>query len=140
TVATMEREYGTDPADWPAWGDLHSATFRTATLVDSGIGPVEDLFNRGPFPVGGGESLVNPTSWPASESFEVDELPSMRMIVDLSDLNGSAAINTTGQSGHTASPHYSDMIELWRTNQYYPMLWHEQAIAGGAEAHLRLTP
>jgi len=70
----------------------------------------------------------------------VDELPSMRMIVDLSDLNGAAAINTTGQSGHTASPHYSDMIELWRTNQYYPMLWSEQAIAGGAEAHLRLMP
>jgi len=140
TVATMEQEYGKDPAGWPVWGDLHSATFRNATLGDSGIGPVEDLFNRGPFPVGGGESLVNSTSWTASESFEVDELPSMRMIVDLSDLNGAAAINTTGQSGHTASPHYSDMIELWRTNQYYPMLWSEQAIAGGAEAHLRLMP
>lgn len=140
TIETMEQEYGKDPASWPQWGDLHSATFRNATLGDSGIAPVENLFNRGPFPVGGGESLVNATSWTASESFEVDELPSMRMIVDLSDLNGSASVNTTGQSGHAASPHYDDMIELWRTNQYYPMLWREQAIASGAEAHLRLAP
>lgn len=64
----------------------------------------------------------------------------MRMIVDLSDLNNSLTVHTTGQSGHAFHPHYIDLAELWSSGQTYPMWWEEQAVQANAEGHLRLTP
>ncbi len=140
TVTQMEKEYGRNPAKWPTWGELHAATFRNATLGESGIGPIEALFNRGPYVTGGGEDIVNATGWTVGESFEVDWLPSMRMIVDLGDLRNSLTVHTTGQSGHAYHPHYDDMAPLWAAVEYSPMLWNEQAIISQAEEHLRLVP
>ncbi len=140
TIAQMQKEYGKDPAKWPAWGEMHGATFRNATLGESGIGPIEAMFNRGPFVTGGSEEIVNATGWTVGESFEVDWLPSMRMIVDLGDLRNSLTVHTTGQSGHAYHPHYIDMAPLWAAVQYYPMHWNEQAVISNAEGHLRLIP
>jgi penicillin amidase len=140
TVEQIRKEYGKDHENWPAWGDLHSATFRNATLGESGIGPIEALFNRGPFITGGGEGIVNATGWTVGESFEVDWLPSMRMIIDLGDLQNSVTAHTTGQSGHAYHPHYIDLAPLWANVEYYPMLWNQQSILSSAEGHLRLLP
>ncbi|MDI6695266.1 MAG: penicillin acylase family protein [Anaerolineales bacterium] len=140
TIQQLEKEYGKDPNKWPRWGDLHAAVFRNSTLGRSGIAPIENLFNRGPFPTGGGDSIVNATGWDVGESFETNWLPSMRMIVDLSNLNNSLTVHTTGQSGHADHPHYIDMADLWRNIQYYPMLWDTQQIIREAEAHLLLIP
>lgn len=140
TVAQIEKEYGKDAAKWPAWGKLHTATFRNQTLGESGIGLIENLFNRGPFVTGGGESIVNATGWAMGRSFEVDWLPSEREIVDLGNLDASLALHTTGQSGHAYHPHYDDMIPLWADVQYQPMWWDRQSVIDHSEAHLRLTP
>jgi penicillin G amidase len=140
SVENLNKYYGSDPAKWPMWGDLHTATFRNQTLGKSGIAPIEALFNRGPFPTSGGESIVNATGWDVGDSFEVNWLPSMRMIVDLSNLNNSVTVHTTGQSGHAYSKHYIDMADLWRNIQYYPMWWAEQSIIDNSEGHLRLVP
>lgn len=139
-VSQMEEKYGSDISRWPAWGDLHTATFRNQTLGESGIGLIESIFNRGPFPTGGGESIVNATGWTVGVGFEVDWLPSMRMIVDLGDLRNSVTVHTTGQSGHAYHPHYIDLASLWANVQYYPMLWNEQAVVSSAQSHLRLMP
>jgi penicillin amidase len=140
TVAQIEKEYGKDAAKWPAWGKLHTATFRNQTLGESGIGLIENLFNRGPFNTSGGESIVNATGWAMGKSFEVDWLPSEREIVDLGNLDASLALHTTGQSGHAYHPHYDDMIPLWADVQYQPMWWDRQSVIDHSEAHLRLTP
>jgi penicillin amidase len=140
TVTQIKKEYGQDSANWISWGELHAATFRNATLGESGIGLIEALFNRGPFVTGGGEDIVNATGWTVGESFEVDWLPSMRMIVDLGDLRNSLTVHTTGQSGHAYHPHYIDMAPMWASVEYYPMLWNEQAVVSNAEGHLRLVP
>lgn len=139
-VAQMQKTYGKDPAKWPTWGEIHGATFRNQTLGKSGIGPIEALFNRGPFPTGGGEELVNAAGYNFEEPFAVDWLPSEREIVDLSNLDNSLAIHTTGQSGHAFHPHYDDMAPLWATVQYAPMWWEQASIVKDAEGHLRLTP
>jgi penicillin amidase len=139
-VENLNKYYGSDPAKWPAWGELHTSTFRNTTLGESGIAPIEGLFNRGPFPTAGGASIVNATGWDAGESFEVTWLPSMRMIVDLSDLNKSVTVHTTGQSGHAYSDHYIDMADLWRNIQYYAMWWDEQSIIDNSEGQLKLVP
>jgi penicillin amidase len=140
TVEQIQKEHGKDPTKWPTWGEIHGATFRNATLGESGIGPIEALFNRGPFVTGGGEGIVNATGWTIGEGFEVDWLPSMRMIVDLGDLRNSVTMHTTGESGHAYHSHYEDMAPLWASVEYYPMLWSEQAVTSNAEGHLRLIP
>ena len=138
-VEELSKAQGKDPNAWQ-WGAVHTATFRNQTLGESGIGLIENLFNRGPFAVNGGEALVNATGWTASEGFEVDWLPSMRMIVDLSDLNASLSVHTTGESGHAYHPHYDDMIPLWRDIAYYPMWWERASVEGDAESHLVIEP
>jgi len=139
-VAELEASLGKDPAKW-TWGDLHLADFRNETLGESGIAPIEALFNRGGFRTSGGSSIINATAWDASEdSYQVIDLPSMRMIVDFSNLSNSLTIHTTGQSGHAYHPHYIDMADLWRNIQYHPMLWERPQIEAGAEGHLRLVP
>jgi penicillin amidase len=98
------------------------------------------LFNRDGFAVGGGASIVNATSWDATEGYAVTSLPSMRAIYDLSNLSNSVTVHTTGQSGHAYHPHYIDMANLWANNQYYAMLWDQPAVTPVAEGHLVLTP
>ena len=138
-VLELEKNYGKDPATW-TWGKIHAATFRNQTLGQSGIGLIENLFNRGPYETGGGLSIVNATGWSVRNGYETDWLPSMRMIVDLSNLSNSLTVHTTGQSGHAGHPHYSDMTPLWARVEYYPMLWEQAAVSADAEGHLILLP
>ena len=138
-VKEMESDYGKAPQNW-SWGEMHTATFRNSTLGNSGVALIENLFNRGPYPTAGGESIVNATGWTTYESYEVDWLPSMRMIVDLSDLDNSLTVHTTGQSGHAGHEHYTDMVDMWRNIEYYPMYWDQTSIVDSAAATLRLIP
>lgn len=138
-VAELEDLLGKDPTVWK-WGDLHGSTFENGTLGKSGVRPIEALFNRGPFATSGGRSIVNATSWNSTLGYAVTNVPSMRMIVDLGDLNNSVTVHTTGQSGHAYHPHYIDMAPLWANIEYYSMLWNEQAVTSQAEGHLVLTP
>lgn len=132
-------KFGKDIQNWD-WSELHTATFKNATLGESGIGFIEAIFNRGPFPTTGGESIVNATGWDIYESFEVNWLPSMRMIIDLSNLERSITVHTTGQSGHADHLHYDDMIPLWADLEYYPMYWLDESIKTNSEGELILNP
>jgi len=138
-VTELEELLGDDPVKW-TWGGIHVSNFRNGTLGESGVPPIEALFNRGPFATNGGKAIVNNTSWDAVEGYEVTNLPSMRAIYDMSDLSNSLTMHTTGQSGHAFHPHYIDMAPLWADVQYYSMLWNLEAIQADAEGHLVLAP
>ena len=138
-VAELQNLLGNEPSAWK-WGDLHTANFHNATLGESGVAPIEDLFNRNSFPVSGGSSIVNATGWDSAEGYHVTSLPSMRAIYDLSDLNNSITVHTTGQSGHAFHPHYIDMAPLWANVAYYPMYWEQGAVSLQADGHLVLKP
>lgn len=138
-VAELYATQGPDPQKW-RWGAMHRVNFRNETMGSTGNHWVDDIFNRGPFETAGSGSLVNATSWDAAESYDVQDLPSMRMIVDLSDLSNSLAIHTTGQSGHAYHDHYIDMADLWRKIHYHPMLWNKGTVQSNAEGYLQLLP
>jgi penicillin amidase len=138
-VAEIEKTLGKDPSKWK-WGDLHGSVFRSGSLGQSGVGLIENLFNRGPFPTSGGNSIVNATGWRSTEGYETTTVPSMRAIYDLSDLNNSLTVHTTGQSGHAYHSHYIDMPALWAAIQYYPMWWNQEDAIRNAEGHLVLKP
>lgn len=139
SVAWLTEAKGSRMSNWQ-WGDLHTATFQSLPLGQSGISLIEELVNRGPFPSDGGNNIVNATSWDTEAPAHITWLPSMRMIVDLSDLAASQSIHTTGQSGHPGHPHYEDMIPLWLNGEYHPMLWHAADIEANAAETLTLQP
>jgi penicillin amidase len=138
-VGELQGDFGSDPERW-AWGDLHTLTLTNQTLGTSGIAQLESIFNRGAFRSSGGSGIVNATGWDATEAYEVRGLPSMRMIVDFSNLSGSYLIHSSGQSGHAYHRHYADMTDLWRNIQYHPMLWTQEEVEAAAEDSLRLIP
>jgi len=127
--------------DGHTWGDVHTATFVSNPLGQSGVGPFEALVNRGPFPVGGMTDTISNTRWTASlDTFEVKSIPAMRMIIDLGDLSNSTAVHSTGQSGHPMADAYDDMIEPWLDVEAPPMLWTRDDIVESAVHRLVLEP
>jgi penicillin G amidase len=131
---------GYDRSLWQ-WGKLHTVTFTSNPLGISGIGPIESLVNRGPFPVAGTAEVPNACRWLAgNNNFSVSEGPSMRMIIDMGDLSKSVCMNSTGQSGNPASKWYSNMIKSWLNVKYHPMLWTKEQVKAGAENTLILAP
>jgi len=138
-VEELTETLGRNMDEW-RWGDLHTATFENQSLGKSGIGPIEAIFNRGPFAVDGTIATVNNTGYSMSNPYTVRVVPSYRQIVDLGDLTRSVSMHTTGQSGHPYHTHYDDMIDPWRNIEYHPMLWERADVEADAEGELVLKP
>ena len=135
----LTRRQARNPRSW-TWGHVHRMNLHHATLGESGVGPIERLFNRDGWQVGGGSSIVDATSWNAVEGYEVTAAPSMRMVVSLADFDDSRWINLTGVSGHPASPHYSDQTELFVAGETLPWAYTREAVEAAADDRLVLTP
>jgi penicillin G amidase len=135
----LRQRLGEDPTRWK-WGDLHTLELTNETFGDSGVGPIEWLFNRGPLKLAGGDSLVDATGSDVQTGYGVDWVPSMRMIVDLGDLDRSRWVNLTGASGHAFSAHYWDQARLWARGGTTPMRATPEAIRREARHTLTLAP
>ena len=90
--------------------------------------------------VGGGESIVNATGWTASEGYDVDWAPSMRMVVSMANLDDSRWVNLTGVSGHPFDSHYVDQTKLWVAGQTLPWNFSRASVEKAGEDTLTLTP
>jgi penicillin amidase len=130
---------GTTISAWN-WGRLHAITLTSSTFGESGIAPIEWLFNRGPYPVGGGGSVVDATGWELGSSYATTTVPSMRMVVDLSDFDASTWIHLTGASGHAFDEHYTDQTEDWASGVQRPWAYSADAVDAATVNTLVLTP
>ena len=145
-----------DPKDW-TWGRVHQATFREQTLGTSGIGPLEWYFNKGPVAVGGAAGSVANTWYRPDRAypdpydpdykpvgfdglFAVTNLPSYRLLIDLSDPDGARIVQTTGQSGNPFDSHYGDLIDEWASGVTVPLFFSEQAVESTVAKRLTLVP
>ncbi|PYC82670.1 penicillin acylase family protein [Streptomyces tateyamensis] len=134
---------GKDVSTW-SWGRLHPLNLKEQTLgvdtssIASGI--VHRLLNRGPYQMGGGSAAVDATGWTAVAGYDVDWIPSMRMVVDLSDFNASHWINVGGQSGHAFDDNYDDQTELWQQGKLLPWSYSAAAVNQSTKNTLSLTP
>jgi penicillin amidase len=139
-ASQLSKSQGGTPADW-RWGKINKLTIENQSLGTSGIGPIEWLFNVGPYGVPGGCDMVVADCSDLSQSFgTVDSLPSMRMIVDLSNLDHSRWVQLVGESGHAFSSHYHDQFNLWLHGQTLPMRWDSATIKSATKDTLTLTP
>ncbi|WP_407344454.1 penicillin acylase family protein [Pengzhenrongella phosphoraccumulans] len=134
-------QIGKEPSDWE-WGKLHTVAPQHPALGgDTVPGIIRRLVNPSPLEVAGSSSAVNATSWDAgSGSFTVTKAPSMRMVVDLGDLDASTWVVLTGASGHPGSKHYSDQFGAWARGETFPWPYSATAIDEGADSRLTLRP
>jgi penicillin amidase len=135
-VDWLEETLGPDTTNWQ-WGKLHQIAFSHTLSLQK---PLDRVFNRGPYPIGGDTDTVCQTASLPGTYLNNAWSPSVRFIFDLGDLSSSLAVYPTGQSGQLGSPHYDDLIEPWRNGDYHPMLWRREQVEEGAEDRLFLEP
>ncbi|WP_127573477.1 penicillin acylase family protein [Georgenia faecalis] len=142
----LTNSLGADPSQW-RWDRLHRVAPTHPVLGGEGIPePVRRLVNPTPVGVGGGASIVNATGWDASATvgdrpdYRATSGPSMRMVVDLSDLDASVWVNATGNSGHPASVHYTDQIGAWARGETFAWPYSRAAVEQAAQTTQTLVP
>jgi penicillin amidase len=126
--------------DW-TWGHQHQMNLQNQTVGQSDVGLVRWLFNRGGYQVGGGNETVDATKWnAATDSYDVTEAPSMRMVVSMADPDRSRWVNLTGASGHAFDSHYTDQTDLWVRGQTLAWPFSTKAVHAATQDTLILVP
>jgi len=138
TADFLKEHQGPDITGW-AWGRFHQLTFQH---VLGKIKPLDTIFNRGPYPVGGDVNTIWATSSPIdrAEASEGMVGPPFRFIADLSDLTQSLGLLAPGQSGQVGSTHYDDQVQAWFEGGYHPILYRREDVEREQAACLELLP
>jgi penicillin amidase len=111
TVQELINQFGTNVQNWK-WGNVH---FIEHPHPMGKVKPLDRLFNVGPFPVAGGEEVINKMAFTLNSSgiYTTRSGPAMRILVDFADVENSISINPTGQSGYFGDSHYSDQSQMF---------------------------
>ncbi len=132
----LEKVAGAEISHW-RWGEIHALTMKHVLGVRR---PLSFLLNIGPLPRGGSTMTINNSEYRIDQPFKSVVGPSMRQVVDLSDMNESFSIITSGASGQRMSRHYKDQTPLWQNGKYHRLVLDRTTIENTATAHLVLTP
>jgi penicillin amidase len=135
----LTAKLGKDIDTW-SWGRLHRLFLKNQTLGTDGPGFLKYILNRGPWKLSGGEATVNATGWNAAGGYGVVWVPSMRMVVNLDDLDKSKWINLTGASGHAFSAHYTDQTGKWADGELLDWNFSDKAVDKSTSDTLVLKP
>ncbi|MEX0809311.1 MAG: penicillin acylase family protein [Dongiaceae bacterium] len=132
SIATLADAYGDDPSRWQ-WGDAHQVRFAhpvwarvplVGGWLTTWIATPGDQYtiNRGTAAV-----LGNDGRFPHLQG------AGLRFAIDLADPAGARFMIAGGQSGNIFSPHYADLIGLWRDGSFL-------SIVADPDSVLTLTP
>ena len=125
-VTFCESKLGSNRQAWQ-WGKLHTYTWATDTTQlakymsasqQASINAIKGYLDRGPNPAGGDHSTLNVSAYHWGQDFDTWLIPAMRIVVDFSQAEPLIGLNSSGQSGNPASPHYADGIEAWQKGHY----------------------
>jgi len=122
------------------WGEMHFAHSDHNPFTH--VGSLAGIFDIS-IPNGGDGFTVNVAKHKISDDenpYRQFHGPSLRAIYDLSNLDNSRWIHSTGQSGNVFSPFYSNLTETWRNVEDMPMTMERAAIEAGAVGTLTLRP
>lgn len=126
TIDFLQKKFGSEPFEW-RWEQLHTLTLRPSLLGPAAEEPdapsalkliVDNLLSQGPYPVPGNSMTLNKGEYLWNEPYNMVLGPSIRRIIDFSDLSKTLSILPTGQSGNPISQYYGDQTESWLNGQY----------------------
>jgi penicillin G amidase len=134
----LEELLGPDPAVW-TWGALHTADLVHPLARAGRLAGADPLARLGPQPKGGSGDTVGAAPYGAA-SFTQNSGASLRLVLDVGGWDNSVAMNSPGQSGDLASPHYADLYQAWARGENVPLLYTRERIEAVAEHRLVLQP
>lgn len=117
-VAEGRRQQGSSVHRWD-YGRYNELTVRNP--VEGQLPVVGGYFNIGPTPMSGSATTVKQMGRLAGGGVLG---PSMRMVVDFSNLDGSLQNIALGESGQVLSSHYKDQWDAYYAGRSYPMQFH----------------
>lgn len=137
SVEFLSGTLGPEMAAWQ-WGALHQLTF---PHILGRKKPLDQVFERGPYAVGGDGGTV----WATTTSlFDLSHQsmvgPPFRFTIDMADPDHARVIFVPGQSGNPASVHYDDGIEDWFEGKYHVLWFRREEVERAARARLLLKP
>ena len=145
--ADLTAQMGEDHTTW-AWGRIHMQKPTHQVLGGEGLPEiVRNHFNAAPRPVGGSQYTPN-ASWfdtTVGEDGRVDYSkigsgPSMRMTVDMADVDNARWVISAGASGHPWSSHVNDQFEAWAEGRMFDWPFSREAVEAATTNTLRLLP
>ncbi|MFV0298532.1 MAG: penicillin acylase family protein [Hyphomicrobiaceae bacterium] len=128
---------GPDPEAW-RWGDLHRLTLRHLLSPVLGAQMARRL-DLGPIERAGSGLTVNNNGYLKTD-FSVQHGVAWRMLADVGNWDACRFINSPGQSGDPASPHYGDHFAIWGRDAYLPLHFSRAAIEADLERRIVLEP
>jgi penicillin amidase len=129
TLQFFRAQFGDIMIDWQ-WGKMHQLTLEHTLGKHQ---PLDQLFNAGPFPVGGSAETVNKGEFSLAAPYKVNAGPSVRLIVDLANPESSLSVIAGGQSGQIFSPHHHDQLKLWLQGKYRTVSMRRETVAAGSK-------
>jgi len=138
-LADLRSRFGKNISKWN-WGDAHAAVHRhrpfsrnawLARLFDVRVPSAGDTYT-----VNAGHTDFADDA----EPYASRHAASLRAIYDLSDMQASVFIQSTGQSGNPLSPHYRAFSGPWARGEYVPMLTERSRLEAAGVQRLVLTP
>ncbi|MGI9543566.1 MAG: penicillin acylase family protein, partial [Cyclobacteriaceae bacterium] len=138
TISELTEQLGPDPAEWH-WERVHTVEHNHPLGQQK---PLDQIFNVGPFPITGGDAVINKMYFALDPKghYQVISGPAMRILLDFGDLDHSLSVLPTGQSGHFMSPHYRDQAELYHSGHFRNQLMNRNEIVEISENRLMLHP
>jgi penicillin amidase len=110
---------GPDWKQWQ-WGNAHPAFGEHRPF--SSVAPLAPIFTVSRPSAGDSYSLLRgKTDFSEKEPYRNVHASAYRAIYDLSDMDASLFVTSTGQSGHFLSPHYDDFADRWSAVDYVTM-------------------
>ena len=109
------------------WGETHRVIIKHPLGIVAALNPV---LNIGPYEIGGNGTTVANSEYNFSSVLEKKEFesylgPSMRFIIDMSNISSYQSILPTGQSGQPHHLHYKDQTRLWLNGEYKTVITKE---------------
>jgi penicillin amidase len=119
TVKELIMELGSKINNWE-WGRVHELEFKHPI---GNVKPFNWVFNVGPFPANGGPEVINQSGFILSGNKIHSSLfgPSMRNVIDFSDIENAKSVLPNGQSGNLMSHWYDDQAIMYLNGKYRKM-------------------
>jgi penicillin amidase len=136
-VEETQQRLGPERSAWK-WGQLATARFEhpLSAWADE---TQRRMMNVGPAPKAGDKDVVGVAAY-RSKDFRLEDGASFRMVLDVGHWDDSVAVNTPGQSGDWASPHYRDLFSSWLSGEYFPLVYSRAAVEKATELRILLVP
>lgn len=99
--------------------------------------------NRGPFPAAGDPGTLNANFYSFHDdtnAFRTHVGPSMRFVLDWSDVDAFTLTGALGQSGNPFSPHYDDFLAMARSGEAWNVPFSRAKVGARTVSTLTLTP